>query len=317
MFDRRSFLHSSLAAGMAAPALAQSPAESSRGYETITLWPGMPPGGEAVIVTQRSVRRTPQSPPVDLAYYGITRPSLTLVRPKNFNGTALLLVPGGGYERVATSPEGGPFARYFANRGFMVGSLIYRLPYDGWAAGPGAPLQDAQRAFRLLKREAGEQAKVGVIGFSAGGHLAGSLASRFSERTYDWVDSEDNRPARPDFAGLLYPVVTMTDPHAHGPSRRHLIGRDPSPEMIRAWSLERNIPADMPPTFLAAAVDDKSVPVENSTMLFSALSNRKVPCAMHIFDTGGHGFGRLTDKGGPGRYWPELFLDWLSRQTTA
>ncbi|MCH8686172.1 alpha/beta hydrolase [Pedomonas mirosovicensis] len=313
MLNRRAFLHGSLAIGVAAPALAREASEPV--HATLDLWPGRPPGGERVTVTQRAVRRRPDSPPDDLAFYGITRPTLTLVRPASPNGMALLLVPGGGYERIATAPDGGPIAHHFAERGFLVGTLLYRLPYDGWAAGPAAPLQDAQRAFRLLAREAGPQAKVGVIGFSAGGHLAGMLASRFSEQTYARVDSEDDRPARPAFAGLFFPVVTMADPHAHGPSRRNLIGRNPDAALIRRWSLEETIPADMPPTFVSAAADDRVVPVENSLMLFAALRRQGVRGAVHIFDEGGHGFGKLTDVSGPGRYWPQLFLDWLGRQT--
>ncbi len=106
----------------------------------------------------------------------------------------------------------------------------------------------------------------------------------------------------------------MTDPFAHGPSRRNLIGREPSAEHVRRWSVEQNVPAGTPPTFISAAADDAVVPVENSMMMFSALRAAKVPSAMHIFDIGGHGFGSLTDPGGPGRYWPQLFQDWLSRQ---
>jgi acetyl esterase/lipase len=169
--------------------------------------------------------------------------------------------------------------------------------------------------LRLLAREAGAGSKVGTIGFSAGGHVAGSLASRFAERTYEPVDQEDERPARPAFAGLFFPVITMTDPFAHGPSRRNLIGKDPGPERIRRWSLEQNVPADMPPTFLAAAADDKVLPVENTMMMFAALRRRKVPSAVHIFDFGGHGFGKPTDPNGPGHFWPKLFEDWLARQT--
>jgi acetyl esterase/lipase len=210
------------------------------------------------------------------------------------------------------APDGGAYAQHFAALGFTVGSLLYRLPYDGWAAGPDAPLQDAQRAFRMLRRLS--PGRLGVMGFSAGGHVAGSLATRFAERTYARLVDEDAKPARPDFAGLFFPVITMTDPFAHAPSRKNLIGARPSPERIRRWSLEQNVPADMPATFIAAAADDKVVPVENSLMMFSAMRAAKAPGAMHIFDVGGHGFGSLTDAGGPGHFWPKLFLDWLARQ---
>ena len=311
MLDRRSLLIGGLAAGAAAPALAQP--RTARAVEVVPLWPGRAPGGERVTVVQRSVLRTPNSPPGDVATYGITRPTLTIVRPDKPNGTNILIVPGGGYERIAMAADGGGIAHHFADRGFTVGALLYRLPYDGWAAGPDAPLQDAQRAFRLLRRLS-PGGWTGVLGFSAGGHLAGSLATRFAERTYPNLAGEDDRPARPDFAGLFFPVITMTDPFAHGASRRNLIGRDPGADRIRRWSVEQNVPPGTPPTFLAAAADDAVVPVENSIMMFTALRAAKVPSAMHIFDRGGHGFGSLADAGGPGRYWPQLFQDWLSRQ---
>lgn len=315
MIARRALIAAGLLAGLASRAGA-SQDSGGRSIEVVPLWVGLPPGAEGVTVRQRSVRRSPTSPPTDIATYGVTRPTLTIVRPERPNGTSILMVPGGGYERVALASDGGAIARHFADLGFTVGALLYRLPYDGWAAGPDAPLQDAQRAFRLLRRLA-PGGRAGTMGFSAGGHLAGSLATRFAERTYASQADEDGGSARPDFAGLFFPVVTMAEPHAHAQSRRNLIGADPSPDRIRRWSLEQNVPEGAPPVFLAAAADDSVVPVENSLMLFEALQAAQVPSAMHIFDVGGHGFGSLTDSAGPGRYWPLLFRDWLGRQSAA
>jgi acetyl esterase/lipase len=310
--DRRALLAGSFAVAAAAPAVAQTLVRPK--IEAVPLWPGRPPGGETVTVQQRAVRRSPKSPPSDIATYGVTRPTLTIVRPQRPNGTAMLLLPGGGYERVAMESDGGAIPRYLADRGFTVGALLYRLPYDGWAAGPDAPLQDAQRAFRLLARDAGPGARLGTIGFSAGGHLAGMLATRFDERTYASIDAADSLPARPSFAGLFFPVVTMTSPYAHEQSRRNLIGNHPTAEQIRRSSVEQNVRKDMPPTFVSAAADDRVVPVENSLMLFSAMRQAGVPGALHIFDVGGHGLGGLAQSG-PGHFWPELFQDWLSRQS--
>ncbi|HEU5068538.1 MAG TPA: alpha/beta hydrolase [Sphingomicrobium sp.] len=311
MLDRRSLLAGSLAAGAAAPLLAQVPT-AAPALEVIPLWSGRPPGGEHVTVQQRSVRRSPNSPPTDIATYGVRKPTLTIVRPAKPNGISLLMAPGGGYERVAMASDGGDIARYFADRGFTVGALLYRLPYDGWAAGPAAPLQDAQRAFRILKRMA--PGKLGVMGFSAGGHVAGELETSFAERTYPKLPDEDDLPTRPDFAGLFFPVITMADPYAHEQSRKNLLGANPTPAQIRRWSVEQNVRPDTPPTFVSAATDDRVVPVQNSLMMYSALLAAKVPSALHVFDSGGHGIGPVSSPSGPGHFWPILFLDWLSRQ---
>lgn len=313
MVTRRDMLAAGMGGAML-PALARAQTGQSDTARIVPLWPGNAPGSKGVTVQPRTVPRSATSGPEDVAHYGVTRPTLGIVRPARPNGHALLLIPGGSYERVASAPNGGELARVLARRGFLVGTLIYRLPYDGWAAGPAAPLQDAQRAFRLLAREAGPGAKTGVIGFSAGGHLAGSLASRFGEASYAAADPLDRQPARPAFAGMFFPVVTMTPPHAHAPSRRNLIGRDPSPDLVTRWSLEQDVPADMPPVFVTAAADDRVVPVQNSMMMFAALQAARVPSALHIFDVGGHGFGKPGDPSGPGRFWPDLFEDWLQRQ---
>ncbi|KHL24766.1 hypothetical protein PK98_12690 [Croceibacterium mercuriale] len=310
--DRRRLL----AGAALLPVMAAMPAQAAIArlpYRTLPLWPGAAPGAEGVTVTQRSVLRSPTSSPDDLAFYGITRPTLTLVQPAQPNGTALLMIPGGGYERIAASPDGGGIAHHLAGLGFHVGVLLYRLPYDGWTAGPDAPLQDAQRALRMLAAESGAQ-RTGTIGFSAGGHLAGALATRHMDATYAPLDSLDQRTARPDFAALMFAVVTMTDPHAHKPSRRNLIGAEPSAELIRRHSIEQNLPDDLPPIFLSAAVDDRVVPVENTLMLHAALKAKGMNAPCHVFDVGGHGFGSVEDAGGPGHFWPLLFTDWLGRQ---
>lgn len=307
-----------LAGGMGSVLLPAVPrtqaAQAVEAARVVPLWPGKAPGSAGVTVQPRTVPRSATSGPEDVAHYGVIRPTLGIVRPPQPNGHALLMIPGGSYERVASAPNGGELARFLARRGFLVGTLIYRLPYDGWAAGPAAPLQDAQRAFRLLAREAGPGARTGVIGFSAGGHLAGTLASRFGEASYDAIDAIDRQPARPAFAGMFFPVITMTAPNAHAPSRRNLIGRDPDPARVARWSLEQNVPADMPPTFLAVAADDRVVSVQNSLMMFTALQAARVSSALHVFDVGGHGFGKPGDPSGPGRFWPDLFQDWLGRQ---
>ncbi|MCH8686813.1 alpha/beta hydrolase, partial [Sphingosinicellaceae bacterium A1X5R2] len=194
MLNRRAFLHGSLAIGVAAPALARE-ALRTRPCDPRPL--ARPPARrQRVTVTQRAVRRRLDSPPDDLAFYGITRPTLTLVRPASPNGMALLLVPGGGYERIATAPDGGPIAHHFAERGFLVGTLLYRLPYDGWAAGRAV----AGRPARLPPAGAGERGRKrrwASSAFRRAGIWRFMLASEFSEQTYARVDGEDDRPRPP------------------------------------------------------------------------------------------------------------------------
>jgi acetyl esterase/lipase len=148
-----------------------------------------------------------------------------------------------------------------------------------------------------------------VLGFSAGGHLAGSLATRFDEKTYPPVDAADELPARPDAAALIYPVVTMREPYLHEGSRRNLLGAAPTPAAIARYSLETAPPATTPPTLLIHAGDDPAVPVQNATLLYAALQSARVPVAMHLFEKGGHGFGVRGLDDGPLRQWPQLVMD--------
>ncbi len=314
MKTRRSMLSGGMAGLLLASGAFAQQSENAAPARIIPIWPAEAPGSAGVTVEARTIPRRPDSGPEDVVHYGVRRPTLGLVHPAKPNGRAILLIPGGGYERVASAASGGDLARFLAARGYLVGTLIYRLPYDGWKAGPGAPLQDAQRALRLLKQEAGPSRKVGVFGFSAGGHVAGMLATSFAEDSYAPLDAVDRISARPDFAGLFFAVTTMTDPNAHGPSRRNLLGKAPTPDMIARWSVEQRVNSAMPPCFVTHAADDRTVKVDNCLMLFAALRAQQVPAALHVFDIGGHGFGRPGDATGPGHFWPDLFDDWIQRQ---
>jgi acetyl esterase/lipase len=194
--------------------------------------------------------------------------------------------------------------------------LAYRLPGEGWAAPADTPLQDAQRAMRLVRARAAafgvDAARIGVLGFSAGGHLASTLATRHGEAVYRPQDAADGLSARPDFAGLIYPVITMGGDKAEKGSRRNLLGRAPSETAIAARSSERQVDRDTAPCFLVHGMDDKVVPVENSLMMLEALRRNSVRCEAHLFQEGAHGFG----VGLPGQghaEWPRLFLAWLRR----
>lgn len=309
--DRRTLLGAGVAMAAAAPALrAATP-------ERFAIWPGRPPGGKGVTVVEQEIPRSPTGPADDTAFIHVTRPTLTVVRPDRPNGAALLLIPGGGYRRVAIGHEGIRIAQHFAARGFTCYTLLYRLPADGWAAGPDAPLQDAQRALRVIRARAKDYdpARIGVIGFSAGGHLAARLATLQDVARYEPIDAIDRQPLAPRVAALLYPVVSMTGAHVHGGSRDELLGKAPSADRLAACAADARIAAGTPPAFIAHAFDDRVVPVENGLAMIAALRRAGVPVEAHLFERGGHGFG-LTVEGAPSP-WPDLFLAWAGRHGLA
>jgi acetyl esterase/lipase len=245
-----------------------------------------------------------------------TDPILTVMRPERPNGASLLLIPGGGYKWAVVDKEGLDCARVFAAAGITCFVLRYRLPADGWAAGPDAPLQDAQRALRIVRARAVadglDPARVAVLGASAGGHLAGMLTAR-TDQTYAAVDDVDAVSMRPDLSILLYPVATMADPHVHAGSRKEMLGETPSAEAITRYSMERMDWTGRPPVFLLHAMDDEAVPVENSLQLLPAIRAAGVPVEAHLFQEGGHGFGIRLIAGKPAAVWPELVLRWGQR----
>jgi len=312
-FDRRTLLALATTAA-ASPALAQSPDPT----EVVKLWPGKPPGALAVLPHEEIVDRVKTSGFQDRYVTGVGEPLMTVFRPARPNGAACLISPGGGYIRVVIDKEGFEIARRLAEVGVTSFVLRYRLPAEGWATPAETPLQDAQRAIRLIRASA---AKYGIdpkrvvsLGCSAGGHVAASLATGFARTTYAPVDTADKQSARPDLSALLYPVIDMTQPYAHAGSRTALLGASPTAEAEAAWSLHRRVTADTPPTFLVHAADDPSVPVENSLNHLAALRAAKVPVEAHIFEEGGHGFGIHLAQGKPAQAWPNLFIAWAGRR---
>ncbi|WAC61444.1 alpha/beta hydrolase [Brevundimonas sp. SL130] len=307
LIERRALL--GLAAGAAlTPALpvrAQDMARHSAqtGLEVHPLWPNGAPGGEQVTVQEQIILRTPGGDPNDTAYLHIRDPWLAVRRPARPNGAAILMIPGGGYQRVAVSKAGGSIDAGLADLGFTVFVMNYRLPADGWAAGPDVSLQDAQRAIRMVRARADElgfdPTRVAVAGFSAGGHVAGRLATTFDRDAYDPADEIDRLPTRPDAAGLMFPVVTMMEPHAHKVSARALLGTTPPATLRDAYSVERHVPSNAPPLFLAAAADDRVVSAENSLLLWQACRAQNLPCELHLFEKGGHGLADPASGGRP------------------
>jgi len=321
--NRRTVLIGALAAGVSAAARAQTPPPATDGplpaglpqpRETIDLWAGGAPGMPAELPVETVTERSQDPALTDRAVYGITRPRLAVFRPRLPNGAAVMITPGGGYHHVVIDKEGYELGRWLSARGFAVFVLFYRLPGEGWAAGPDVALSDAQRAVRLIRARAADfgidPERVAAMGFSAGGHLCADLATRFAAKTYDAVDAADSLSARPIVAAPIYPVMSMSAPIAHAGSRELLVGRDAGPELERAHSPQHNVPANAPPCFLAHAEDDPSVAVDNTLEFRAALKARKIPVETHLFAEGGHGFGLRKAVGKPAGAWPELFLSW-------
>ena len=192
--------------GVGAPKAALAAEPPADPGEVIALWPNGPPGGESVVVTQVVTERGDAKGLRDRAVTHVRQPTLTVFRPAKPNGAAVILIPGGGYERVVVDKEGFETARWLADRGYTALVLLYRLPGDGWAQAADAPLQDAQRAIRLTRARATElkidPRRVAIMGFSAGGHVAASLTTRFDAKVYDRIDPADDLSARPDLSAL-------------------------------------------------------------------------------------------------------------------
>jgi acetyl esterase/lipase len=211
--------------------------------------------------------------------------------------------------------EGYELARWLRDRGVTACVLFYRLPGDGWADVPDVPLADAQRAVRLVRAGAAgsgsDPNRIAFCGFSAGGHVAASLLTRFDAAAYAALDGADLAPARPDALAAIYPVVSMDPAIAHAGSREHLLGKHADPALEQAYSPERNVRADQPPLFLVHAEDDSAVKVENSLRLRDAARAIGAPCEAHLFERGEHGFGLMKATGLPVAIWPELLWNWL------
>lgn len=282
--------------------------------ETIDLWPSGAPGMPSTPPVETTTERSSDPLVTDRAVLGISVPRLAVFRPDRPNGAAVLLIPGGGYKHVVVDKEGYEMARWLTARGFTAFVLFYRLPYDGWAAGPDVALCDAQRAMRLIRHRyrqfALEPERVSAMGFSAGGHLCADLGTRFAAKTYRSVDAADSLSAKPHHAAPIYPVISMHPPVAHPGSRALLLGPDPDAQLELAHSPDMQVPSDAPPFFLLHAEDDDVVPVENSLLLRAALKAKGIATETHLFEHGGHGFGLRKAVGKPVGIWPELWRNW-------
>ena len=225
----------------------------------------------------------------------VSKPTLSIFLPPKeiATGTAVVICPGGGYSIVAAGHEGTDIAKKFNQMGVAAFVLKYRIPNKETMANPEiGPLQDAQEAMKIV-REGAKQwninpDKIGIMGFSAGGHLASTEGTHFDKAV---IANPENTSLRPDFMLLIYPVISFIDGLGHMGSRENLIGKNPSPEKINQYSSELQVTAKTPPTFLVHASDDDVVIPQNSIAFYTALIKNHVPVEMHLYESGGHGFG--------------------------
>ena len=306
MIARRLLALLAAALALLAPALPLG-AETPPAPEEIRLWPGTPPGNGKV--------EGPEVLGDKGAGYGavsnVSTPRMRVYRPANPNGAAVLVAGGGGYFRIQLWKESTPAAEWLQAQGFTVFELIYRLPNDGWDA--AAPFMDAQRAMKIIRTRAGEFGvapdKIGVMGFSAGGHLAGFTAYQPARPLYAGADRYEAASARPDFAVLLFPVVTLRKPYDTTRTRREIIGDKAGTKAENEWSLDTYAAKDAPPTIIFASADDPTTPPGHGILLFQTLSAAGASAELHMFRDGGHGWG----LGKPEQVisqWPALFAHW-------
>ena len=268
----------------------------------IPLWPEGVPGARNIGPEKFS----------NGVYSNVSEPTLTVVAPAvdRPNGTAVIVIPGGGYSVNVTGREGDQYANWLSTLGVTSFVLKYRMQEFGHPA----PMQDVLRAVRMLRSRAAEFGirpdRIGVMGSSAGGHLAATAGTLFDNPQGRTGAALDAVSARPDFLMLMYPVITMQAPYAHAGSRTALLGPSPSPELLTPMAREKQGTAATPPTLLIHTQADQTVPVENSILFYEALTKAHVPAEMYLLEHGGHGIG-MRDGLGTSSLWPRRAEEWL------
>ncbi|MEO9890925.1 alpha/beta hydrolase [Aurantibacter sp.] len=247
----------------------------------------------------------------------IQEPTINIYLPskKTATGQAMLIFPGGGYHHLSFESEGTDIAKFLNSKGIAGIVLKHRLPSSvSQIEKYNVPLIDAQRAIRIVRSNASEynidSNKIGIMGFSAGGHLASTLGTHFNEKVYEPIDAIDHQDARPDFMALIYPVITFTQTTKHSGSEKNLLGETIDPDLEKHFSNELQVSENTPITLLIHAADDTSVPVANSILFFNAAHDNGVEATMHIYPKGGHGFG-LARNDVYLRGWTERLFDWM------
>ncbi|MCD2173261.1 alpha/beta hydrolase [Rhizobium sp. C4] len=275
--------------------------------EQVLLWPEAAPGGGG---PKGPLKSTPWG-----ALSQISSPDISVFKPEKQNGGAVLIIPGGGYRSISAQGEGYSAAKWLNDRGFTAFVLTYRLPGESWGDGPKVAIEDAQRAIRLIRANAAsygiDKGRVGVLGFSAGGHLAGLVATRFAETYYEPIDKIDTFSARPDWVALVYPVVSLEPPFTKTSTHRQMVGRGTVATEAQ-WSVQTGVNTRMPPVFLVHAADDPIANVAHSEIMDAACKRAKVPVDFVRLPTGGHGFA-MGRPGTASITWSKSFEQWLKR----
>lgn len=247
----------------------------------------------------------------------VQNPDIAVFLPSkgNATGQAVVICPGGGYRILAYDKEGTDIAKWLNSKGIAGIVLKYRLPVSkSNIINHKSPLLDARRAIRLARYHAKEwnikKDKIGIMGFSAGGHLASTAGTHFDIGDANAIDPVDSMSSRPDFMILIYPVITLNKKFTHQGSRTALLGENPDPELVKYYSNELQVKQDTAPTFIIHAGDDGAVPVENSLLFYHALKDKGITAELHIYPEGGHGFSLAIGKGYL-ETWPDRCIDWL------
>jgi acetyl esterase/lipase len=277
----------------------------------LALYTGAPPNSKPTTAKEQVEHR-------DIAWVTqVQVPDIAVFLPtKRFaTGQAVVICPGGGYGGLAYDLEGTDIAKFLNSIGVAGVVLKYRLPSADSSIEPHkTPLLDAKRAMRLVRANAAswnvDPGKVGVMGFSAGGHLAATLATHFDAGDPSAADPVEKLSSRPDFMILMYPVITFTESVTHSGSRRALLGANPPPDLVTLYSNELHVKDDTPPAFLVHANDDTGVPVENSLLMYQALRKKHIPAELHVPLVGGHGFGLGVNNREVGQ-WTESLRLWM------
>lgn len=278
--------------------------------KVIDLWNGKVPGA----IDNSNFHQTVDSADNWIKMRFVTNPTLDMYPApvEKATGTAVIICPGGGYWGLAISHEGAAVAQWLNSMGITAFVLKYRLPDEAIMKNKSiGPLQDGQEAIRIVRRHAREWGinpdRIGIMGFSAGGHLASTLSTHFNEKVYDATDTTS---ARPDFSLLIYPVVSMDKQITHMGSRINLLGGNPTEEQVKRFSNELQVSNETPPAFMVHSMDDGAVSVQNSIEYALAMQKHDVPCELHIYQSGGHGYG-LGRSENTESSWPDVCRKWL------